>query len=452
MIGGTAVRLLHVTVSTFALATALWVSISPVIAQIADAPEAEPPTAATSFIGVPPEIAAGAANLVTQLEAAGASQEDLDAARAFLAFLSTNPDAFSKEVSSLSESELDRYASSLAYGANALKAIKPISEAIGNLGWLREADPQLAENIIRECGRRNVGALDLYAQASLVLSGDTSVDRVNLADAVGSAATECLENLKAYALRATELEANLNAQISELTVKINEARERGEDVTGLEAELAAAQQKLEEVKKGNDLAALLKILAGLASVAGAVIGMIATGGTCSAACYTAITAGAGAVIGGINDLEGQTVPIKSVVPATRPGINVAEPTQEAAEAAVKAIAQVPETFTYIPATGGGNFIVTKDVQSKNIVIFQIEPPLRITIDLAVAKPAPVTTESIATIEDLRAVNWTEVLDGFSVTPHSVSLQMTGTLGDVLIRVSFEQNPVTDPFIVTIQPG
>jgi tetratricopeptide (TPR) repeat protein len=435
----------------FTLACALWAGATPsVFAQDAYAPEAEVQPA-TTFASLPKEIVPGLVQLVSFLQDVNADKETLEAAESFLSFLQQNPEAFSREVSTLSGDELDAYGQSMSLGAKALEALRPVSEALANQQWLKEVDPTLADEIRRECGRRLLDGRDLYREAEAILRDPASFSgsSQSLLDGLTGSVNECVENLAVYAATAANEILRLDEAIGTYQQALEVARAAGDaaEVARLEAAIQEAQQRKEEVEKGSDLEALLQVLMGLAGVVSGVVGVIASAGSC-VPCYGEIVAGAAATIDGIKKLD-ETTEVTSTSPAYREGIvpdNAPTPERIAKEVAR---IEADGALDYIsPANPGGNFLIAKDRANGNLVIVQIEPSARITVNVAEAVASPITRDDLASKDAVSQIVWESVLN-LVVKPDSVSLLLAGALNGTPLVASFDQKPVDSQFIVTI---
>ncbi|UWS07076.1 hypothetical protein [Phaeobacter inhibens] len=436
------------------LSTAIFMALSPAVAAPAfaaiEAEIKEGPKA-----GLPDDVSEGFRTFVDILEISGADENQINAARAFMEFVETNPELVTREVPSMSKLEQEEMLSGFEKGSQALRALEAVTDVLVSQDWLKEVNPELAKQIQTECKRRFLGGRDMYAATDLILQDPSKFDDdpVNLLEDVGGIGRECIENLQVYSRVAAEEIKKLDTYIEAKKVELQEAKDRGDDqaVARIEAEIADAEKRREEVKKGLDLAALLEVLAGLASMAVGVAAIIATGGSC-VPCYGEVVGGALAVTNGIKKLEGKEV-TDVPIPVRRPGVNPeGQPTAEEYAAEGTRLEADPNYTVIQPEKPGGNFHIATDKNTGDIVIFQVTPPLQITLEIAGATNGLLSQKDLLDVGDLDKVSWTQVGDPLLVNPASVSVVLKGDLDGVPVQVSFDQNPVNKPVVVTVEPN
>lgn len=113
-----------------------------------------------------------------------------------------------------------------------------------------------------------------------------------------------------------------------------------------------------------------------------------------------------------------------------------------------------QTLDYItPERDGGNILIARDKATGNLLILQISPELKITIDVEDEASANFGASSDSLLfppDRFTDVKWTEVSDPITVEPTRISLTLKGELDGNPVSVSFVQASVDEPFLVTAQ--
>lgn len=341
----------------------------------------------------------------------------------------------------------------MALGASALKALEPIANRLASSEWLQDLDPELASDLRRECGRREVSGRDMFLEAERLLREpvDDSAS-INLSDDLDSTITECFENLAAHSAAIVQEIREVDAEIQRVQDAIEEEKNKespDEDkITALEEQLKKAEERKRDLEKDDDFALALKLLLGLAGMVSGTIGLVASGGSC-APCAAEALAGAHTVAQTLQEMGEDPGSVVDTVPASRDGINPDARPTDAEIAETKALIETDPNLDYIaPDTPGGNFLIARDKTTSDIVIVQIKELSRVTIKAAELELAQVV-EGVETAQQLDAASWTSVRS-LDVQKHSVQVRLSGTLNGREIEASFDQNPVDRPFVATVE--
>lgn len=404
---------------------------------------------------LPDETRSGIAALIENLEAIDADDEAKSAAQDFLQFLNNNPEYLGSEIQNFSQDQLAGFSEGLASGARALAALKPIADALGSNEWLRSVAPQLADEIIEECGRRFVGGVDMFENAATILEGVQTPDANsrNLLDDFSLSSRECIENIQVYSEIRAEAIAEVDAYISEKQKELQAALDSGdqEAVERIREEIAQAQEQKRKIESGDDLLALLKFLSGVAGFVAGVAGVVASGGTC-VPCYGEMVVGAAAAVNGWNELneEDRTETVKG--PAQRPGIDPnGNPTQEERDVARDRIQDDPNYAYITPDVPGGNFMIAREEGSGKIVVFQITPARRIILDLTNGKEGAFSDTNLLPLSRVGEAIWSSVRTPISIDRTDLRVDLEGVYNGQNFVASIVQNPADGPVRVTIEP-
>lgn len=405
-------------------------------------------------IAIPVDAQEGFRKLIETLKAAGMDADSINAARKFVDFVENNPDLIGSEIPSLSKDEQAAYKAGLSEGTTALTAIEGISTILASQDWLKEVDPELAAQIKEQCARRSLGGRDMYAAANQILRDPQNFDGdpVNLMEDVSGVAKECIENLAVYSRVAAQELNRLENFIKLKKEELEQAKKDGDQnaIDRIEAEIAAAEERKEEIKQSLDLAAVLEVLMGVASLAAGIAAIVATGGAC-VPCYAKVASGAAAIVDGVDKLT-EDPPERPVnVEARRPGVNPdGAPSPEEFEQEKIKIDQDPNLEVIEPETSGGNFVIAKDKNNGNIVITQLRPELQITLELSKTISAPLSDTNLLPLDKLGDVAWSQVTQPLIVEPSMLHVLLKGTIGGTPVKVSFNQKPVDKPVAVTVE--
>lgn len=392
------------------------------------------------------------ATVITMMRDANVDEQAIKAIEDFQKFISDNKSLFERPISELSQADRIQLQTGYSNALAGMEAIKPLAEVLSSREWLTKADPDLAGRLRERCGRTFVSGRDVVKEFGKIFSNPTGYDgdTVNIVEDFTGIHRECAESAADFAALAAQESARLAAVIEREERLLAKAIADGdqEAIDRHTANLEKARQDKKEVDRDFDWSQALKFLSGLGQAIGGVVGIIASGGSC-VPCYAAVANGVYDGYSAIDAMTGSdTVVVSS--PASRPGIDPsADVSQEEFSEAVAEIDVDPRYEVISPKNPGGNFIVTREVETGYLVIHQIKPePLIIRLDLKNVVAGSGFDADVLPLERLTEVEWISIETTDGISPTRINLLIDGKLDDKAIRVSLNENPVGEPIIVT----
>ena len=372
---------------------------------------------------------------------------------AFQDFVKQNKDLVEKPISQLSPSELLRLQAGYQNALSGMEAIKPIAEALASRDWVMAADPTLAARLKERCGRTFVSGRDVVKEFSEVFNDPTgySGDTVNIIEDFTGIHRECAEAAADYAALAAQESARLAAYIQEQERLLQEAidAEDQEAIDRHTANLEEAREDKKKVDRDFNWSQFLKLLAGLGQAVAGVVGIISSAGTC-VPCYAAVAKGVYDGYTAVDAMTGSDT-VTERTPASRPGIDPSQaPSGEEFTDALEEIELDPRYKVVTPEMPGGNFIVSIEEESGDLVIHQIKPDqVIIPLSLKMASAGIGSANDLLPISRLGEVEWQTVQGTEGISQTQVNLTMTGNIDGQNVVVSFNENPVGRPLVVTV---